>query len=195
MTALPMDADDLLADDLDAFADELDAGRDVDDAAAERAMRALVWIDRQVSRAEALAKSEHDRIDAWLAETTNPLLGRREFFERALEGFTRANHEQTGAKSVKLPSGTVALRQTPPKVQPVGDPIPEVHGDMVRTKLSFDLNRVKEVTRYGPIAEGEEAPPGCEARYAVDGNGEVVPNLIYYVRVEPSFSAKPRSAS
>ena len=177
---------------LDQAAAFFDGDRAVDDAAAEKAMRALRFCDRQLARWEALAKAEKERIDRWLEEQANPLLARRQFFERCLEGYTRANHEATGAKSVKLPSGTVALRQTPPKVEVIGDPIPEVHGDMLRTTVTFDKNRVKERTRPSDHAiEGEDAPPGCEARYAVTGDGEIVPNVIYYVRVEPSFSVKP----
>lgn len=190
MSALPDDFDRDEFADLDATADYFDGDRTVDDAAAEKAMRAVAFIDRQLARWEALAKAEHDRIDAWLAENCNPLAGRREFFLRCLEGYTRANHEATGAKSVKLPSGTAQLRQTPPKVEVIGDPIPEVHGDMVRTSLSFDKNRVKERTKPGPVLEDEDAPPGYEARAAVDGNGELVPNVVYYVRTEPSFSVK-----
>ena len=180
--------------DLDALADDISEGT-LDDAAAERAMRALCAIDRELARWQQLHDTERRRLDAWLEEVSNPLLGRREFFERCLEGYTRANHERTGAKSVKLPSGRAALRETPPKVEAVGDPIPEVHGDMVRTTLAFDKNRVKERTTWGKVLEDEEAPPGCKAWSVVDkATGETVPNLIYYLRDEPSFSVKPATS-
>jgi hypothetical protein len=191
VTALPVDPDDFERDefaDLDATADYFDGDRAVDDLAAEKALRAVRFIDRQLARWEALAKAEHARIDAWLAETCNPLAGRREFFERCLEGYTRANHEATGAKSVKLPSGTLALRRTPDRVEPLPDSKPQER--FARVTVAWDKNRVKEATNPGPILEDYDPPEGFIAREAVDTAGERVPGVVWLCRVEPSFSVK-----
>ena len=173
--------------DLDHTADTL-GDRAVDDAAAEKAMRALRFCDRQLSRWEALAKAEKDRIDRWYEEQANPLLARRAFFERALEGYTRANHEATGAKSVKLPSGTVSLRKTPDRVEV--EPGAEPQDRFARVKVEWDRHAVKEWTNPGPRLEDYDAPEGYEACVAVDTDGLVVPGVVWLLRVEPSFSVR-----
>ena len=176
--------------DLDALADDISEGT-LDDAAAERAMRALCAIDRELARWQQLHDTERQRLDAWLEEVSNPLLGRREFFERCLEGFTRANHERTGAKSVKLPSGTAALRKTPDRVEVVGDAEPPER--FARVSVSWDKNRTKEDTNPGPVAEDYEAPEGYVAHVAVDHTGAVVDGVVWLLRTDPVFTVRPRS--
>jgi len=98
----------------------------------------------------------------------------------------RAHHDETGTKSVRLPSGTVALRKTPDRVDTTGEPDER----FARVKTDWDKHALKEATNPGPVAQGYDAPEGFTAREVVDHNGMVVRGAVWLVRVDPAFSFK-----
>jgi hypothetical protein len=183
------DLDTHLIGDLDQEVDTWDIT--VDDVQADRALRALGAIDRKLARYEAVANAERDRIAAWLEEVSNPLAGRRQFFERCLETYTRANHELSGDKSMKLPSGTVQLRQSPPRIDTAGEPGDDIDPRLVRVTRAWDKAAVKHATKAGGQVEDHDTPEGFTAYAAVTTEGEILPGVIYLVRDEPTFDAKP----
>ena len=183
-----------LIGDLDAEVD--DWRPDLDDAQADRSLRAVAAIDRQLARYEALAKAERDRIDAWLAEVSNPLVGRREFFVRCLETYARANHEATGAKSMKLPNGTLQLRAGRTRVEATDDPSEDAPAELVRVKREWDKNRIAEDFNPGGIVEDPDTPPGFVTRQAVHARtGEVSDRFVFRVPVERTFSLRAGGGS
>ena len=109
----------------------------------------------------------------------------------AVERFMRAHVREGGTKTVSLPSGVLSLRQGSQKIEPLTKaPSDNVPADYVRVKSEWDRHAIAKATAPGPVAEGVEAPAGYVAHWAVDANGERVPDVVRLVPVEPSFSLK-----
>lgn len=198
-----MTAVDQIVDDLDAhLVEALDPdfsidpahgaiAHPLDDAAADTAMRALAATESEMARWEDLARRRKAEIDEWLEDRLGSLVNRRTFWMRCLETYARANHELTGAKSVKLPSGTVQLRQVPPRIEAAGEPTDDVDAGFVRTTRAWDKQAIKQATAIGPLLEDHDTPDGFAVYAAVTPAGERLPGVVYLVRTEPTFDAKP----
>lgn len=170
--------------------DAVDPGQ-LDDDAADRAMRALGRIDAEMDRWETLARQRKADIDEWLSDRLGGLLDRRDFWLRCLETYARANHEVTGAKSVNLPSGKVALRQTPPRIDTAGEPDESVPPALLRVVRAWDKRAVKEATKPGKVLEEYDGPADYVAHAAITDDGEILDGVVWLVRTEPTFDAKP----
>lgn len=164
---------------------------ELDDDSADRSLRRLARVENEMDRYETIARQRKQAIDEWLEDRLAGLLDQRDFLHRCLETYARARHEVTGAKSVKLPSGTVALRQAPPRIDTAGEPADDVDARLVRVTRSWDKRAIKDATAIGPQVDGHEVPDGFAAYAAVTSDGEVLPGVVYLVRTEPTFDAKP----
>lgn len=195
MTALEqLDADldaYILGDiEFDPDAEPIDLG-DVD--AADRALRRVARIEHDMSRLEKLAAARKAQIDEWLNETVAPLEREREWFARAVEGWARAHLADQKAQTVRLPSGRVALRRTPPRLEAVADPPAEADPTLVRVSRSWDKANVKQRTSVGPELPGYDAPDGFVGHAVVNADGEVVAGVVYLVRSEASCTIRAGS--
>ena len=164
---------------------------DLDDDSADRSLRRLARIELDMSRYETIARRRKQDIDDWLEDRLSGLVGQRDFLMRCLETYARATHEVTGAKSVNLPSGSVALRQAPPRIDAAGEPGDDVDARLIRVTRAWDKRAVKDTTAIGPQLEDHDTPEGFVAYAAVTGDGEILPGVVYLVRTEPTFDAKP----
>jgi len=182
------DLDSYLFEAVDLAAVDLSA---LDDDSADRSLRRLARIEDEMGRHEIIARQRKQAIDDWLEDRLSGLIAQRDFLHRCLETYARARHEITGAKSVKLPSGTVALRQSPPRIETGGEPTDEVDARLVRITRAWDKRAVKESTELGPQLDRHDTPDGFVAHAAVTHEGEVLPGVVYLVRTEPTFDAKP----
>lgn len=163
----------------------------LDDDSADRSLRRLARIEDEMGRYETIARQRKAAIDDWLEDRIGGLIAQRDFLLRCLETYARARHEVTGAKSVKLPSGSVALRQAPHRIDTAGEPGEDVPADLVRVTRAWDKRAVKERTELGPRLVSYDAPDGFVAHAAVNSDGEALPGVVYLVRTEPTFDAKP----
>lgn len=171
----------------DPDAEPIDLG-DIDQA--DRALRRVARVEHDMTRLEKLAAARKQQIDEWLAQTLGPLERERDWFLRSVEGWARAHLEGQKTQTVKLPSGSVSLRRTPPRLEAVAEPPEDIDPLLVRTTRSWDKPNVKERTSVGPELPGYEAPDGFAGHAAVNADGEVVAGVVYLVRSEPSCQIK-----
>ena len=182
-----------MADDLADIDPATDSPPVIDDIdTANRALRRLAEVETAMRRVEALAADEVRRAEAWKAERLAVLEHDRQFWASTLEAWHRAIVERGGAKTQKLPHGTVRLRQTPPKVVPLSkEPGEDAPAEFVRVRREWAKSEVPKRTMPGPEVEvdPEDAPPeGWTVHSAITAEGEVVKGITYWVRSEPSFS-------
>lgn len=85
--------------------------RIADDGCAEWAMRHLAAIDGDLAELRERAQGWTQRIQAWFDSSARPLQARRAFFDYHLSRYGAERRAETGAATVKLPSGKVATRQ------------------------------------------------------------------------------------
>lgn len=163
----------------------------LDDDSADRSLRRLARIEDEMGRYETIARQRKAAIDDWLEDRLGGLIAQRDFLLRCLETYARARHEVTGAKSVKLPSGSVALRQAPPRIDTAGEPGDDVDARLVRVTRSWDKRAIKDATEMHPEPLDIDTPEGFTAHAAVTHDGEALPGVVYLVRTEPTFDAKP----
>lgn len=87
-----------------------------DDGQANWAVRKIAQARRQLAEAEALAQSEIDRIQQWLQGQKREAERTEGFFTALLwEYFLPKFATDPRRKTIKLPSGTLQVRQLPPE--------------------------------------------------------------------------------
>jgi phage host-nuclease inhibitor protein Gam len=187
------------ADDLDRYVtadvEEYDPERPpptvVDLPDVERRLRIIRHRTDLLRQLEEVAADDKARIDAWLEERSAIVRREIEWHQASVENWLRAHHAAGGSKTVSLPSGSVSLRQGQHRIEPLTKaPSELVPADYVRTKVEWDRNAIKANTQPGPVAEGVEAPEGMVAHWAVDANGERIPDVVRLVPVADTFGIK-----
>ena len=184
-----------MAEDLADIDPATDAPPVIDDiATADRALRRLSETETQMRRVEALAADEIRRVERWKAERLEILERDHRFWAGTLEAWHRAIVERGGARTQRLPNGTLRLRQTPPKVVPATkEPGEDAPVEFVRVRREWAKSEVPKRTKPGREVEVDpaDAPPeGWTVHEAVTADGEIVPNITYWVPSEPSFSVQ-----
>lgn len=99
--------------DLLASSEDAPRWRVTDLGSAEWAMRHVASADRRIAELEAQREDWTSRISAWFDQASSKERARRAFFSAHLEAFARSERATGGAKTVTLPSGTVATRESP----------------------------------------------------------------------------------
>ena len=154
---------------------------------ADRAVWVIARIDRDAAELEAVFDRRIKALQERKADALAAFEKRRAWWEQTAEGWMRAHHTETGAKSVKLPSGTLSLRKLPNRIDGTpGDDAPET---LVRVKRSWDAQAVKNFTSPSPEPIDETDTHYVHA--AVTADGEVIAGLTHLVPKAPSFSVKP----
>lgn len=157
----------------------------------ERRLRRIRVLTDTLTELEQVAADDKARIDAWLEERGAIVRREIDWWSTSVENWHRAHVRSGGAKTVSLPSGQMSLKKGQQRVEPLTKtPSELVPDDLVRTKREWDRQAVKAATAPGPIAEGVTAPEGYEARWAVDANGERVPDVVRLVPTADTFAVK-----
>lgn len=163
MTADPFSlADDLDEHLADAFrptdsppeADEDRAAFTIDDdSAAEWAGRKLTVAARRLAEIDTLAARAMDRIDAWRTGQADPLRRDIGFFERLLVDYASRQRDESGRKSVEVPSVKVSSRSVGATVQVTdGALVAEILGDdhpAVKLERKVLVGELKKVLVHG----------------------------------------------
>jgi len=203
---------------LDAYVDDVAHGDDPGTPASGR-----VWADRQLARlrrlrhevdqADATANARIDEINAWHDRITERLYRRIDEINAELDGYMRAEADETGVKTLTLPSGELKLRGGPDKagyrrVIVVGDEdyvAAELPDELIRVKHSVRKDVVKTFAALGPpvdtadsgivdVSSGSvtQPPAGFVAHVAVLPDSGVVLDGVYFLVPErETFTAKP----
>lgn len=127
-----------------------------DEDQANRVLRRVAALERQLDGHKAVARAEVERIAAWLKDRAATIEGSLVWHRRTLEGWMRT----TGRSTVKLPNGELRLRPERPKV--VG--LLAEHGDedaqldtlegldlgVLRTKRELAVSDILKMAKPGP---------------------------------------------
>lgn len=150
---------------------------------ADRRLRLLAKVRREIAEVERHAADEIDRVNAWAESRYSVLHGRAQWLTDGLEMWHRAVlSEDPSRKSISLPCGTLKSRAQQPEWafdDEVFLPWAEVHAPelvKVQVRSSVDRNAAKHAIVV--LDDG---------RHIVSGTGEVVPGVTVTVR-GPSFS-------
>jgi hypothetical protein len=150
------------------------------------AMRKYRVLAQRRAQYAALAEAEHRRIQEWQDRMEEPLSGQMEFYGGHLQAYAMGERLQ-GRKSVDLPDGKVATRQTAPSVEV--DKIRFVEWaqesnrlDMLRVTYAPDMTMIK----------GSVVVNGVDVIDPI--TGEVIPGLSpvperVSVKIEPDLNA------
>jgi hypothetical protein len=150
------------------------------------AMRKYRGLAQRRAQYEALAEAERRRIDEWLERVVEPLEGRLEFYGGHLQAWAMQERSR-GRKSVDLPDGKIATRQSTPTVDV--DKIRFVEWaqeadrlDLLRASYSPDMAAIK----------GAVVVNGADVLDPI--TGEVIPGLQpvparVTVKIEPDLNA------
>lgn len=190
----------------DAGPDRLDTSEPFEAATREevnRALRRKARLERERDDVVMVAQAELDRIKAFVEDRTSGIDSAIDWIDRGLEGFMRAYHDETGNLSLRLPYGTISLRK-PGQPRIVADDsvdeggaghwlIEHGHEDLVRETIDLDRDAIKRATKPGQRIDKPEVdvPDGFDAFQAVTADGEIVAGVVYLVKGERSFAAKP----
>jgi hypothetical protein len=161
---------------------------------ADRTVWHIARLERQATQNEELAKLRKAQVDAWLEDVNGVLERERAWRERQVEGWMRAHHETTGTKSVRLPSGTLALRKPRPRVEVLAEPSEDAPAELVRVKRDWDKVAIGKGHNPGPEVDGCDPPEGFVARTAVNADGVPMEDFVLLVPVQASFSIKTGGA-
>jgi phage host-nuclease inhibitor protein Gam len=191
MTDTYADLDAYVVADLPDFDDQQEPPTAIDLPDIERRLRRIRVLTDTLGELEQVAKDDKARIDAWLEERSAIVRREVEWWTTSVERWHRAHVREGGAKTVSLPSGSLSLRQGQQRVEPLTkEPSELVPDDLVRVKREWDKQAVKAATAPGPVAEGVQAPEGYVAHWAVDANGERVPDVVRLVPIADTFSVR-----
>lgn len=158
---------------------------------ADRALRQIARLDRDLARYEALAKHRVEQIQAWLHDRSDIILRRREWWERSAEGWMRAHHAETGIKTEKLPSGTLQIRAAKPRVEALTrEPGDDIDANLVRVQRQWDKRQIADACTPGPELDDIEAPDGYTAHAAITPDGAALEGVALLVPVKDSFSMR-----
>jgi len=183
---------DELADDL---ADFLLVGAEVDDPAlddpprpianefdAERMLRRIGRIDREVQRVRDFVAGEKAALDAYVADRTAGILREKQRIEESLAAWIAAQP----VKTVTLPHGQVRRRGQRAKVWVLDDSptaveeLAKLAPGVVRTTHELMRSAVDSELQVGPVIEDAVAPePGYVVHAAVNADGEEVPHVRF----------------
>ena len=158
---------------------------------ADRALRRVSRIDIEAGRIERLFDARIQQMQDRRAEVLAVYENERRWWTRRVELWARAHKNETGSKTIKLPSGTLSFRAGSQSIQPLSkEPGESVPAEFVRVKREWDRTAVKAATMPGPVAEDYDAPEGYEARLAVTADGEVLGDVVRLVPVQDSITIK-----
>lgn len=155
------------------------------------AMRKIAALESTISENNALAQSEIDRINEWLAGENKSANEAINFFSGLLEQYMRAaNKEHDKIKSIKVPKGTFGLRAQQPSFtweeKLVLEYLKTSNPEMVKRETivveKFDKNEVKKIID-SDFTIHNELPVHKET-------GDIIPG-IKIVEQEPKFYVKP----
>ena len=160
---------------------------------ADRALRKIAEAERRKARATNYAAEEIAKVGRWRDAIVSSADADVAYWKQSLEAWHRAVlRDDPEAKTQKLPHGTVRLRALPPKVMVEGDPDEQAPAELVSVKRSWSKTAISKRTSIGPEIPLDEAdgpiPEGTRVHRAVTADGEVVPQVTYWVTDEPSFS-------
>lgn len=208
-------APDLTPEDLDA-ALALDLPDDLDTVelsvpdtrTATRALRRLAILDRherelredveaEYRALDDLVQPERDRIAAFLGDRLVGIARARAWTLRGLENFARAvNADDPKMVTIKVSAGEVRLRNNPPKIVVLDDAaVAEALPSTVKPPevAPVEVKRLVKATGVKLTAAelGESTvvgiPEGYHAEAAVDGDGTVVPGVVFLVADRKRF--------
>ena len=184
MTAQPItdawdDLDDALSEPLPI--ESVDA---IDPTMAERMLRRVLRLRRQYDADEAVAKAQREQVDAWLARRKARMETDTAYLEECLRQYHEARlAEDPKARTIHLPSGTLAARKKPDAWVFDDDAFIEWAQartpELLRTKVEIDRPTVKQTLVVND-----------DGRVLHFDSGEFVDS----VRVEPgevTFTLKP----
>lgn len=216
--AEPEEAPAPLDDELDGWlaADMLDEDGEYrspgGEAQADQLLGVLAHLTRRAGDIKVTAQARVDKIAEWARERTESIDRERARIETLLEGWTRAQHEASGGKTVtwKLPAGELRLRPQQRKIHVLDD---KATSEALRTigqtgllqehpvTWTVSKTRVKERAgeELGPVAADVLVPePGYVMHHIpVPGtdpaDGEFLPGVFMLVPVEArKFTAAPK---
>lgn len=152
----------------------------------------LLWhlrrVQTEIRTVGDLYDAERARLDDWRQSRLEPLTGRAEGLERALEGWARAN----GAKTTNLSNGVLRLRPPRSHVE-IGDAsaFTEWALHAGRYDLLSTTPAKVELARLGrqpsDIMSGDEEDPArCE--HVVTDEGELVPGVTVVTPLNDRFT-------
>lgn len=190
-----------LFDDLDDFvaAPGLEvAGVDpLDPTTANAVLRKLRALQRQRGEVIAVAHAEQDRIDAWKRDRTETIDSQAAYLERILDGFMRAEHARTKAKTLQLPNGTLRLRAPSSRVEVVDQAAfvawaREHHADLLTTP---EPQPVKAAIKKLPLGGITSRHDDVELLAIHDPDtGEAVPGVLVERSTRDTFGFTVASA-
>lgn len=161
---------------------------------AERAMRHLGHLQREITEASQQAAVWHDEIDRWHASVDQPLRRRAAFVTRQLEAFA-IEHRTERAKTVRLPSGEIATRRAKDPVVDIVDEaaVLEWAGDTLDMDAYADVVKTVESVRIARLRDHVVIDGDDDGRVVVHpATGTIVPGVVI---TDPQTTATPRPHS
>lgn len=166
---------------------------------ADMILRRLARIARNRAEVQQVYDTERARLEAYRDDRMAGLDRMSTWLADGIEGYMRARFEETGSKTLTLPTGVLRLRDGQPSViaddtiAEVGAArhLAEVSPEYVRANYDLDRNAIKEACQPGPRIEDPDfdVPDGTDAYEAVNTTtGEVVPGVVFIVPGRPKFS-------
>ena len=196
------DALDAFLSDPDAYDSATEDGERVHDVPeiddtllAERTLRRIARLQRQIAASEDAATSQIDMTRRWLDDRTSGAKRYVALLEGALESWWRSSRPPD-TKSVTLPSGTVRLRASgKPAVVDVDESGLEALAltdpRYVRSRLALAKSVVSESLVAGPVCDDQaDAPEGKTIHHAVDADGVQHQILRFVVSTEDRFTVE-----
>lgn len=164
-----------------------------DFGSAEWAMAKLAAAEERIEAARLHAEQLRDRVDAWFDSETRRDRRTVEFMGWHLQRYALAEREQTGEKTVRLPSGSVSTREYAAAVK-LDDP-EAFAAWVVEHALDADVwsDRVVKAAKAVKLARPVHDDDGCWL--AVTADGERPAGLtVQPPRVVASISTIPAAA-
>jgi hypothetical protein len=146
--------------------------RVLDDGAASWAFRRLAEAEAEIESRRALARSEIETVERWLADAVKGPERSRAYFEALLVGYmARRFGDDPKTKTISLPSGTLTARAGTPKIEvddveaffEFADGVADsLRPEYVREKIEANVSALKKrlvVTADGVLVEPETGEP------------------------------------
>jgi hypothetical protein len=155
---------------------------------AERSLRILAQVERELREIEEFAATEMAKIQEWADDRAAGPRRVAAETRRALEGYARAVHpDPTRGRVITLPSGVLRLTAPQDSLKVDNEAVAAkflMDNGLPGAALSVAVKDLKVVTKPGAVFEQDDhlAAP------AVTDDGEVIPGVHYERGRRPSFT-------
>jgi hypothetical protein len=204
----PRDVDEL-DEWLEARSYEIDNEPDNAQAAIDRLLGVVRYLDREGASVDAVYAARVKELAEWRDERLGVIGRRRDRVAERAEQWARAEYQRTNGRvqTWKLANGTLEIRAAQDLVELTGSPVTvgaamrEAGHDPYLTATQYVTTKTivgaaldAEVVKAGPVLDDYERPKGreaYEARQLVTGDGEALPGLVLLCPTQPRFNLRP----